>query len=101
MQRPERCERLLVVAYGFERLLDVEVPVTEAVEAVGQDGWVAYTTGEVEGFAEEPPGFAVISRGPELAEIEQGLPLLGPVASPVDCPQYRLVLRYGLVEVAQ
>ena len=74
-------QRLLVAAQRLERLLDVHMPVAQAVEVVGKQFRVGKLARTFNGLAEVRTRVLVIAFGPQGAEIKETLPFRDAVVS--------------------
>src|SRR5215472_15697626 len=87
--------------FAGRRLLDVDVPVADAVQAMRHCAGVVERAREVQRGVEVGAGARVIPASPQEPEIEQALPLSGAIAYGSSARQRGLVVRPGGLEVAE
>src|SRR6266702_4162205 len=92
MHLSENGQCLLMVAQSLERLLDIEVPVAQAVEAVGKQIRGSLGPRKFNGAAEVDTRLLVIASCPEEAEVNDTLPLCYAIMSAVGHLQCLLIV---------
>src|SRR5262249_34903994 len=77
----ENGQRLLMVVQSLAWLLDIGVPVAQAVEAVGKQSRVSKGPRTFKGLAQVDLRLSVIASCPQEAQIKQTLPFCQPIVS--------------------
>ncbi len=101
VERFEKFQCLPVIVERLKRMAAVHQPVTQAVEAVAGGRRIFHRAGQVQGLPAVVAASFVVARGPQQAQIKQGLPGCRLIAGGLGCAQGRLVILSGLVEVSQ
>src|SRR2546427_6684998 len=90
-----------MAAQRFMRLLDIQVPVTQAVEAVGKQFRIGKRPRTLNGAVEVRTCLLVIASCPQEAEIKETLPFRDDIVSFVGSLEGLLVIVTGLFKIAE
>src|SRR5438105_15167650 len=93
-------ECLLMVLQRFVGLLNIHLPVTQAVEAMSQGDWIVHMTCQCKRLLIIGTSLRVIALRPQKPEVHQGLPFTLAVASDADHPKGGLIIQPRSLEVS-
>src|ERR1700693_1686185 len=88
-------------AQGFQRLLDIHLPVAQAVEGVSQGNRIVHATCQRKSLLTIGTRLDVIALRPQKAQVHQSLPLTQAVASDAGQLQRGLIIQAGPLKVPQ
>src|SRR6266487_3105490 len=77
----ENGQRLLMAAQRFMRLLDIQVPVAQSVEAVGKQFRIGKRLRQVKRSAKKCAHSFIVTSCPQEAKVDQALPFCCPILS--------------------
>src|SRR6267154_6441767 len=94
-------ERLLMVFQGFAGLLNIQVPVAQAIEAMSQGEWIVHMTCQCKCLLIIGTGLRVIALRPQKSEVHQGLPFTLAVGSFAGHLKGGLIIQARSLKVSQ